>query len=105
MEPRHDPLDERMYVQPSSARSPDNTSVANGIPKGSSDPIITLICGRVGSVFAVPKLQQPPVGHVVIPGTVVASQRITSWDKAWTSLLQAFKSCSIACQYVGLLSG
>src|SRR2546425_5767038 len=35
--------------KPSSARSPDNTSVASGNPKGSNDPIMTLIWGRVGS--------------------------------------------------------
>ena len=29
-----------MKHKPSSARSPDKTSVASGIPKGSNDPII-----------------------------------------------------------------
>jgi hypothetical protein len=46
--------------KPSSARSPDNTAVANGLPKGSSDPIITLICGRVGSSLLCPNCHSPP---------------------------------------------
>ncbi len=45
---------------PSSARSPDNTSVASGIPKGSNDPILTLIWGRVGSSFLWPPCTRPP---------------------------------------------
>src|SRR4030095_6560489 len=48
-----------MY-KPSSARSPDNTSVASGIPKGSNDPIITLIWGRVGSSLLWPNCNRPP---------------------------------------------
>jgi len=35
--------------KPSSARCPDNTSVDSGIPKGSNDPSMTLLWGRVGS--------------------------------------------------------
>jgi hypothetical protein len=47
-----------MY-KPSSARAPDNTSVASGIPKGSNDPIITLIWGRVGSSLLWPNWTNP----------------------------------------------
>ena len=35
--------------QPSSAWSPESTSVASGTPNGSSEAIMILICGRVGS--------------------------------------------------------
>jgi hypothetical protein len=47
-----------MY-KPSSARSPDNTSVDSGIPKGSNDPIMTLIWGRVGSSLLWPNCTKP----------------------------------------------
>src|SRR6266852_9689247 len=89
--------------RPSSARSPESTSVAKGIPSGSSAPIITLICGRVGSSLLCPNCTSPPSATSCAPETVVASQRITSWDNAYTSMLHACKSCSIACQYLALL--
>ena len=53
-----------MY-KPSSARSPESTSVANGIPNGSNEPIITLIWGRRRIIFTVAKLQQAPVTHLM----------------------------------------
>src|SRR6266851_9137346 len=63
--------------KPSSARSPDNTSVDSGIPKGSNDPIMTLIWGRVGSSLLWPNWNSPPTVTACAPDTVVASQRIT----------------------------
>src|SRR5205807_5889184 len=76
--------------KPSSARSPDKTSVASGIPKGSNDPIITLIWGRVGSSLLWPNCNRPPSVTSWSPETVVASHRITAWDKAWISMLRSF---------------
>src|SRR5712691_3138400 len=66
-----------MY-KPSSARSPDSTSVDSGMPKGSNDPIITLIWGRVGSSLLWPNCSSPSAVTACAPATVVASQRIMS---------------------------
>ena len=55
-----------MYKPSSPARSPESTSVANGSPNGSNDPVITLSWGRLGSSLLCPNCNSPPVCHVMI---------------------------------------
>src|SRR5438552_16938675 len=53
--------------KPSSARSPDNTSVDSCIPKGPNDPIITLIWARVGPSSLWPYYIKPPSETSISP--------------------------------------
>jgi hypothetical protein len=64
--------------QPSSARAPDRPAVDSGSPKGSTDPLMPVSGGRVGSSFLWPPGQSPPAGTSGAPETVVASQRLTA---------------------------
>jgi len=68
--------------KPSSARSPDTTAVANGIPKRVQRTRHQFNLRPRRVIFAVAKLHQAAVHDLVVADTVVASQRITATAKS-----------------------